>query len=145
MKLLISIVASISVLFIFPSVVNGQAVPSVVKKEIISLLKQHDTLCENENATISVESVKVGPRKSGYIGSCKYGGGPSVLFEKTANGFRKLLAVDTGMNGYFYPGKGVSKGYYDMSHSERSGEEVYVTNYRWNGSSYVAQKERRVR
>lgn len=145
MKLAISIVASMLFVFIFSSVVNGQAVPSAVKKEVISLLKKHDTLRENENVTISVESVKVGPRKSGYIGSCKYGGGPSVLFEKSPTGLRKLLAVDTGMNGYVYAGKGVSKGYYDMSHSERSGEEVYVTTYRWNGSSYVAPKEKRVR
>jgi hypothetical protein len=145
MKLLIFIVASMWIPFIFSPVVNGQAVPSAVKKEVISLLKKHDALCENENATISVESVRVGPRRYGYISSCKYGGGPSVLFEKTANGLRKLLAVDTGMNGYFYPGKGVSKGYYDMSHSERSGEEVYVTIYRWNGGTYVAQKEKRVR
>ena len=145
MKPVISSVASLLFVFIFSSVVSGQTVPSAVKKEIISLLKKHDTLCENENVTISVESVKVGSRKSGYIGSCKYGGGPSVLFEKTATGLKKLLAVDTGMNGYFYAGKGVSKGDYDMSHYERSGEEVHVTNYRWNGSSYVAQKERRVR
>ena len=145
MKLVVSTVSSTLLVCIFSSVVNGQAVSSGIKKEIISRLKSHDTLCENENATISVESVKVGPRKSGYIGSCKYGGGPSVLFEETTHGLRKLLAVDTGMNGYFYPGKGVNKGYYDMSHSERSGEEVYVTTYRWNGSSYVAQKEKRVR
>lgn len=141
----ISVGALMLLMFSLSPVGNSQVVSSAVKNEIVGLLKRHDKLCENENVTISVESVKLGPRRSGYIGSCKRGGGPSVLFEKTPNGLKKLLAVDTGMNGYFYPEKRVTKGYYDMSHSERSGEEIYVTTYRWNGSSYVAQKEKRVR
>jgi len=117
----------------------------IEKAKIITYLKANEEYCRNEDVTITVDAVKINPNKSGFIGNCKYGGGPSILLERTPNGLKKLLSVDTGMNGYLYPEKTITKGYYDMSHSERSGQEVYVTTYRWNGNRYVAQKEKRVR
>lgn len=124
---------------------QAQTVPASVTREITSLLKDHDVFCDNSEVTISIESVKITPRKFGYIGTCRYGGGPSVLFEKKASGFQKLLAVDVGMNGYFYKEKTIHNGYYDFSHSERGGNEVSITTYQWNGTRYVAGKERTMR
>lgn len=131
--------------FLFAAASNAQSVSPVIKKEITNLLKNHDIFCTNSDVTITVEAVKITPRKTGYIGSCKYGGGPSVLFEKTSTEFIKLIAVDTGMNGYFYQEKRLTKGYYDFSHSERSGNEVEITTYKWNGSGYVAGRPRTTR
>lgn len=130
---------------ILVSDISAQSVPASVKRDITRLLKSHDVFCENADVTISVESVKIATNKSGYIGSCKYGGGPSVLFEKTPTGFNKLIAVDTGMNGYFYREKKPTKGYYDFSNSERGGNEVEITTYKWNGTRYVAGRPKTMR
>jgi hypothetical protein len=112
------------------------------KEKIILYLKRTVELCRNPDARITVDSAKVSPEKTGFIGQCKYGGGPSILLEKAAGSYRKLLAVDTGMNGYFYMEKSIHNGYYDVSNSERGGNEVSITTYRWDGSKYVAQKEK---
>lgn len=138
-KLIIS--ASFLVLFGFglTSEVSAQTVPALIKKEILSYLKKRPD-CNGEFVTVTVESVKIGPRKIGYIGSCRHGGGPSILYEKTSSGLRKLLEVDVGMNGGFEPSETVSKGYYDMSQYESGGGEVCGTTYRWNGSRYFKYK-----
>ena len=124
---------------------RAQSVPASVRRDITNQLKRLAPHCAGQYASISIDVVKVGPRKYGYIGDCRYGGGPSILVEKTPKGIRQLLTVDVGMNGYFYPEKTAHNGYYDMAHTERSGEEVFLTVYRWNGSRYVAQREQQVR
>lgn len=117
--------------------VSAQSVPPTVRREIISLLRNYDDLCRNSSATLTVDAVKIAPKKTGYFGECKYGGGPSVLFEKTPTGYKKLIAVDTGMNGYISRTNRLTKGYYDFAHSERGGNEMEITTYKWNGTRYV--------
>lgn len=136
----VSIAAVLLVLFVdvFASVSNAQ-VPASVKKEILAYLKKQH-MCQGQYVKFDVESVKVGPNKSGFIGSCRYGGGISVLYEKTSRGIRELLEVEVGMNGGFAPTNKVNKGYYDMSHWESGGGEVGEEVYRWNGSRYVLRK-----
>lgn len=125
-----------------PLAINGQSVPASIENDLIKLLKRHHVLCKNAGATVGVDVEKITLRTNGYMGICKLGGGPSVLFEKTSTGYRKLIAVDTGMNGYLYREKRLTNGYYDFSHSGRSGNEVYITTYKWNGTRYVPGRER---
>jgi hypothetical protein len=122
-----------------PPVSKAQSVPAPVRQEVLGYLKKQQA-CKGEYVQFEVESVKVGPRKSGFIGSCRYGGGISVLYEKTPRGIRKLLEVEVAMNGEFGPSDKVNGGYYDMGVLGRSGGEMYGTTYRWNGSRYVLHK-----
>ncbi len=135
----------ISLGFVLAVGIRAQSVTGSVKSEITNLLKSHDIFCGEPNVTITVDTVKIMPRKLGYLGSCKSGGGPSVLFERTDTGFRKLLAIDTGMNGGFSQDKRLTNGYYDFYHYERSGNEVGITTYKWNGTRYVVGRPRTMR
>lgn len=139
MKLVITIVFSIIVVVTFSSVSNAQPILSSVKREILAYLKKQD-LCQGDFVKFTVENVKVGPSKSGYLSSCRHGGGFSVLYEETTSGIKKMLEVEIGMNGGFSPTKKANKGYYDISHYESGGGEVSEKIYRWNGSRYVLRR-----
>jgi len=57
---------------------------------------------------------KIGPKKSGYLGSCTFGGGITVMYEKKLVGVQRLLEMEVDMNGNVNFQKKVSKGYYDV-------------------------------
>jgi hypothetical protein len=123
----------------FGLVSNAQTVPASVKKEILAYLKKQED-CKSQYVQFRVESVKLGPKKSGFIGSCRYGGGISVVYEKTSSGLVKLLQVWVQMNGDIMLTDKANKGYYDISVYGSSGGEVYGTAYRWNGKRYYEYK-----
>lgn len=139
MKMAIPVTLLMLFVATFPFASKAQSVPPSVRQEILGYLKKQQA-CKGEYVQFEVEGVKVGPRKSGFIGSCRYGGGISVLYEKMPRGIRKLLEVEVAMNGEFGPSDKVNRGYYDMGVLERSGGEMYGTTYRWNGSRYVLHK-----
>lgn len=113
------------------------------RSQIIALMKQQEPdACNNASVTVEAESVKIGPGKFGFIGSCSYGGGPRILFLKVGAGFKKLLSIDIGMNGGFGLEKAATKGFFNVRHYERSGNEFEETIYRWNGTRYVAGRPR---
>lgn len=138
-KLVISAISLMLFVVTFCPVSNAQGVPSSVKQEILAYLKKQQD-CKSQYLQFDVKSVKIGPRKSGFIGSCRYGGGISVLYEKTSRGIRKLLEVEVAMNGGFSPSDKVNKGYYDMSVWGSSRGEIYGMTYLWNESRYVLHK-----
>lgn len=116
------------------------------RSKIIALMKQQEPdACNNASVTVDAESVTVGPSKFGFIGSCGYGGGPRVLFLKVGGGFKKLLTIYIGMNGGFGMDKGITKGYFNVRHYERCGNEIEEIIYRWNGTRYVAGRARTTR
>jgi hypothetical protein len=134
-----TICAIVLMLFWFVAVVetNAQAVPASVKREIIGQLKKSGS-CQSEYFQFSVEAVRIGPRKRGFIGDCRYGGGISVVYEAKPNGLKKLFQIEVGMNGGFSVGDKAFNGYYELSHYERSGpSDVVGETYRWNGRGYA--------
>lgn len=56
-------------------------IPETDKKAILDYLHNHKS-CQGESFQFVVSKEKIGPKKSGYLGSCTFGGGITVLFEK---------------------------------------------------------------
>jgi hypothetical protein len=122
--------------------VNAQSDRSL----IIALMKEQEpNYCDGPDVTVDAERVKIGRGKFGFIGSCRFGGGPQVLFLKVGRGFKKLLTIYIGMNGGVEMDTAMTKDYFNVIHYERGGNEIGVTIYRWNGSRYVAGRLRRMR
>lgn len=115
---------------------GAQDVPPAAKKEIVAYLKSQQD-CKGEYVQFEVNGVKLGPGRTGFIGSCSYGGGIKVVYEKAPRGLVRLLQVSVPMNFDMFVSDTQHKGYYDLIVQGGSGGELKVENYRWNGRRYV--------
>jgi len=149
-----TIISTVLVVAFTSLISDAQTVPASVKKEILAYMK--NACNEDQLEHLEIYSENIGPHKYGYSASCISGGGTFVLYEKTPSGIKRLFQKEFGMNGGVLVGKVWNEklqrqvqwpsfnGYYELYYSERSGQEIYMTTYRWNGSRYAAQKERQV-
>jgi hypothetical protein len=121
----------------------AHAVPTLAEEqEVITYLKNQNH-CKSQDMKFSIESVNIGPGKPGLTGSCTYGGGIFIIFEKTSHGLVKRLQLDLGMNSNYWLSKRDNMGYYNITVSHRSGSKVYNITYKWNGNSYYEVDEKK--
>ena len=89
----------------FASFAQAQKVPKTIKSQI-----QKDLGCDDSE--FRVTTVKTGPSKLAYEGSCdEYG---TNVYEKTSDGIRKIFEAEYGGNGGMGFSKRVYKGYYEI-------------------------------
>lgn len=111
---------------------RAQVVSVAVKQEIRKQLS-----CERSQQEI--ESVKLGPGKDGFMGTCN-GGGEAVLYEKSGRGIKKVLESSTQMNGSMQLGKKVYLGYYEVIVEAHGAAYFNAETFRWNGARYVSNR-----
>lgn len=118
--------------FAFASFAQAQKVPKAIKAQV-----QKDLGCDNSDFRVS--SVKTGPSKFGYEGSCdEYG---TNVYEKTSNGIKKIFEGEYGMRGGMGFSKKVYNGYYEIDMFDSSGPFLKISEtYRYNGNKYVRYK-----
>jgi hypothetical protein len=139
-KSVISLTFVLLLLIAFSPISNAQEVPASVNNEILGYLRKQPE-CQGQYVQFDVHNAKIGPRKSGFIGSCTRGGGIYVFYDKTTRGLVKLLQVDLPMNFETLIGDTAHNGYYDIICQGGSGGNLRVRNYRWNGTRYVKDRK----
>ena len=131
MKITIRITICLVFVLMFASFAHPQKVTKAIKAQI-----QKDLDCNDSE--FGVSSVKIGPSKFGYEGSCGY---QTNVYEKTGNGIRKIFEAEYGGNGGMGFSKRVYKGYYEIDVYGSMGPQIKISEtYRYNGNKYVRYK-----
>ena len=128
---MIKITICFVIILMFASFAQAQKVPKAIEAQI-----QKELDCDDSE--LSVSSVKIGPSKYGYEGSCDY---PTNVYEKTGNGIRKIFEGEYGMRGGMGFSKKVYNGYYEIDMFDSVGPYLKISEtYRYDGSKYVRYK-----